>query len=490
MANPATPRTRPLYALFFIIGLLMAMVPGVAHADTTVDWAGHGADSVTACSPDEDPYLHWVLTSGGSGAITSATLTINGQPQGSFHREGNSTSGAMHFYSDYFDITDPGFTASASYVFTGRVSNVKLVISDGCFPGVTAEKDAAADWTRAWDWDIEKSGDLDEATFEHDDTTPRTVTYTVKVSATSDDTFNVSGSVTVTNHPQADPAEIESILDDTFDLDCDTDLPTTLAPGDSITCTFDEDLEDKTDGTNTVTVTLEDDSTVTASADWEFGDTPDSEVDECIDVVDDNATPGDTSDDIPLGTVCESDLDENGEYTFDTYTATIDPTDERFLPCCNEVDLENIAEFTTNDTETTGSDNHVVVVHVLCAPDFDGCTPGFWKNETAANERAWAYLETEFGVTPDSPLFGTGHTVGEALDTEGDFDNLYFHGAAAYLNALLAEDGLIDYRYSVDEVEDIVMGTGIYTGMTAEERKDLLDLANNEGDCPFGARFP
>jgi hypothetical protein len=477
-------------AILLVTALLVALLPfSAANAVPTVlPWTGQGSDSVTACDLDQDPYLHWVLTSGGSGTITSAELTISGEKQGDFYREGNATSGAMHFYSDYFDITDPAFSASASYEKTGRVSNVQLVISDGCFPGLVAEKDATAKWTKDWTWDIDKSGDIEEATFEPDDTDPRTVTYTVKVSATEDDTYNVSGQVVVTNHPDAEPAEIVSIVDDTFDLDCDVELPTTLAAGESITCTFDENLEEKTDGTNTVTVTLDDSSTVTDSADWEFGEIPDEETDECVTVVDDNATPGDTSDDVPLGEVCADDLDENGEYTFDPYTATIDPTDERFLPCCNEVDLENIAEFKTNDTETTGSDNHIVVVHVLC--EYEGCTPGFWNLNgplpggfTPANVDAWAAT----GYSPADTMPVGGVTFRTALSGQGGtLGQLNFHTAAALLNAA---NPYVSYPLTTQQIINGYNEAVAGGSEAMEEFKDLLDEYNNLG-CPDRGGVP
>jgi hypothetical protein len=479
-------------AILFVAALIIALLPfsGVhAQSQTAVPWQGHGSDSIRVCDLDETPYLHWVLTPGGNFTITGARLETEGGP---YPPGPPFQAQVVHFYTPYLDGALEGTLEATAYAtFTGRgTARPLLVISDGCLPGITAEKDAEATWTRAWEWDIEKNGDIDEATFQPGDTTPRTVTYTAKVSATPENTYNVSGSVVVTNHPQGQPTDITSIEDDTFDLECDPEPPTTLDPGESVTCTFDEDLEAKTDGTNTVTVTLDDGSTVEASADWAFGTTPDEETDECITVVDDAGTPGDTTDDVNLGEVCADQL-VNGEYTFPTYQATIDPTDERFLPCCNEVDFENIAAFTTNDTEATGSDNHIVVVHVLC--EFEGCTPGFWNlngplpgGYTPANVDAWAAT----GYDPDDLMPVGGVTFRTALGSPGGgstmTQQLNFQTAAALLNA---ENPYVSYPLTTQQIIDgynaaVAAGTG-----AMEEFKDLLDGYNNLG-CPDRGGVP
>jgi hypothetical protein len=55
--------------------------------------------------------------------------------------------------------------------------------------------------------------------------------------------------------------------------------------------------------------------------------------------------------------------------------------------------VDNTAEFTTNDTGTTGSDDATVLLNVPC----EGCTPGFWQGGAGSplwnevNDPQWTY---------------------------------------------------------------------------------------------------
>ena len=115
-------------------------------------------------------------------------------------------------------------------------------------------------------------------------------------------------------------------------------------------------------------------------------------------------------------------------------------------------------------------------------PGDEGCTPGYWKQDQHFD--SWPA-----GITPNTTftsIFGVGGTLTflEALGLNGgDTNALWRHGAAAYLNAL--SNG-VDYAYTTTEVIAIVNGTGAYAGLSVEERKDLLDAANNGvGGCPL-----
>jgi hypothetical protein len=482
----------------FVVGaLLAAMFPGVANADhkEKVDWEGHGSDSIRVCAFDEDPYLHWVLTPGGNFTISEAVLKIDGDE---YDAGEPFEARVAHFYTDFYDgALDGTLDATAKAIFTGSGQPKSLlVISDGCFPGVIVDKDAEAHWTREWKWDILKKGDnVDPETgekfdlvFPHGDTTPRYVNYTVRVTAAPDDTYNVSGSVVITNHPQNDPVSIESVVDDTFDLDCDVEFSPyyVLDPGETITCTFDEDLKKKKDGTNTVTVTFKDGSTLEASADWAFGNEPDEENDRCVDLLD--IAEG-VAEPFLDKKVCVGFLKEDEEgnlYKKFTYQRKF-KADMVTNPCCEPQKFPNIASLYRRDGAEDelgtllASSKWAVYLHVLCKDVFTGCTPGFWKNDTPANAAAWATLFDEYGITPDSPMPVGGVTYQEALDSPEN--SLLFHTAAALLNALHPD---VDYEYSVDEIIDIYNGEGDYADMTEEERKDLLDDANNAG-CPLSA---
>jgi hypothetical protein len=115
-------------------------------------------------------------------------------------------------------------------------------------------------------------------------------------------------------------------------------------------------------------------------------------------------------------------------------------------------------------------------------PGDQGCTPGYWKQDQH-------FDSYPAGITPNTTftsIFGVGGalTFLEALDLNGGGTNaLWRHGAAAYLNAL---SNSVDYVYTTAQVIAIVNGTGAYAGLSVEERKDLLDAANNGvGGCPL-----
>jgi hypothetical protein len=115
-------------------------------------------------------------------------------------------------------------------------------------------------------------------------------------------------------------------------------------------------------------------------------------------------------------------------------------------------------------------------------PGDQGCTPGYWKQDQHFD--SWPA-----GITPSTTftsIFGVGGTLTflEALGLNGGgTDALWRHGAAAYLNALSSG---VDYAYTTAQVIDIVQGDGAYAGLSVEERKDLLDAANNGvGGCPL-----
>ena len=115
-------------------------------------------------------------------------------------------------------------------------------------------------------------------------------------------------------------------------------------------------------------------------------------------------------------------------------------------------------------------------------PGDEGCTPGYWKQDQH-------FDSYPAGITPNtlfSSIFGVGGSLTflQALGLNGgDTNALWRHGAAAYLNAL---SNSVDYAYTTTQVIAIVNGTGAYAGLSVEDRKNLLDAANNGvGGCPL-----
>jgi hypothetical protein len=115
-------------------------------------------------------------------------------------------------------------------------------------------------------------------------------------------------------------------------------------------------------------------------------------------------------------------------------------------------------------------------------PGNEGCTPGYWKQEQHFGSWAPVALNTTFSSVFGAGIFGG--TLLQALENNGGgLDALIRHGAAAYLNA---QNATVDYAYTTAQVIDIVQGDGAYAGLSVEERKDLLDAANNGvGGCPL-----
>lgn len=122
-----------------------------------------------------------------------------------------------------------------------------------------------------------------------------------------------------------------------------------------------------------------------------------------------------------------------------------------------------------------------VVFHNVQEPTGgEGCTPGYWKQEQHFG--SWPFGT---GTAFNSIFVGSSYTGSflQAVNLTGGLNNqLIRHAAAAYLNAANPD---VDYEYTVDEIKAIFFGTGAYSGMSVEERKDLLAAANEAG-CPLG----
>jgi hypothetical protein len=104
--------------------------------------------------------------------------------------------------------------------------------------------------------------------------------------------------------------------------------------------------------------------------------------------------------------------------------------------------------------------------------EFEGCTPGFWRNVTRPSERAWGMT----GYERTDVVFGDKSLQQHLNTTGGLLDQLNFHTAAALLNA--SHPG-IDYPYTKAEIlalYDAAIASGDY-----EPLKDLFDAANNLG---------
>jgi len=123
-----------------------------------------------------------------------------------------------------------------------------------------------------------------------------------------------------------------------------------------------------------------------------------------------------------------------------------------------------------------------------------GCTPGFWRNDTPANRPAWNYLSTLTPpLTPTSQFLDSGSQYNAALTASGGgYNALLRHASAAYLDASMGS--YVDYPYTTSQVQAIwdnaTKGTGDpQPPRTYEQAKDLLQTANELG-CPLSATNP
>lgn len=183
-----------------------------------------------------------------------------------------------------------------------------------------------------------------------------------------------------------------------------------------------------------------------------------------IQVIDDNETPGDPSDDVVIGFI--SNLAPGQSQTF-TRQATA------------ELGLHaDVGTACGTSSQSSGSQHKCDddAAHYTAG---EGCTPGFWKQKQHfglwVNTGPGNFFDNVFGV--DAP---GDQTLLEALGAGGGEEGaLGRHAVAALLNAANPNVG---YFYS--EAEVIALVQGAYATGDFEAVKDLLE-AQNELVCPL-----
>jgi hypothetical protein len=197
-------------------------------------------------------------------------------------------------------------------------------------------KTAETYYKRTYDWTIDKVGDISKLTLSVGQ--PYKVNYDVTVNTTfKDSDFMVKGEIEINNNTPISftVKEVTDYLEVTNEINATVSctLPKTLAPGESLTCSYEAAVPDASTGKNTAIVkyfkTEGKDRTASATADVIFGK-PTEEIDECIDVEDDKAGV--------LGEVCFTDLPKTFKYTLDVK-----------YDVCGEYEFINTASFVTND---------------------------------------------------------------------------------------------------------------------------------------------
>ena len=232
-------------------------------------------------------------------------------------------------------------------------------------PVVQVTKDVDISLDRTYPWDVAKSADVESIDLFAGETATINWTVTATVGTPVDSNVSVTGEIDILNPTGAGFAisdaidavvtDVEDVLtlggvDTTATVTCPDPFPFTVDPGDTVTCTYTADPSSTDDGTNEATVTIEtneegDTQDYTATAPVAFGDATIDEIDECVEVTDDNATPLDDTDDLTLDAeLCAG--DSPGVYPFSTQVGPFAVAD------CDSVTITNTAFTVTNDTDT------------------------------------------------------------------------------------------------------------------------------------------
>lgn len=414
-------------------------------ASTTTNYSGTASVNFTGVNP----------------TVTDDTATLSDErPGNTIDGDVVSASGSASWDETFECGADEGTETNLAIVTeddSGEDDDDDASVTINCYQ-LTVTKDAATTYSRDYDWSIEKTrfiaegeddGDGDPLTLTLDEGQTYTASYEITVTMTgfTDDDHAVSGTITVSNPAPIDAVDVvvtDLISPDiAADVDCDGDNTITIPAEDSVQCSYSADLPNSTSRTNTATATLfEIDYTGTAGVTFDL-DNPTTEIDECIDIVDDAGTPSVGTDDVIFGTVCVDDLDGNDQWS-DEYTLDIGP-----FAVCGPATFTNAVIFATtadgNDTDESGSDTYTVNVDVPCP---QGCTltQGYWKTHNdsfwggAPTDETWQLLGDVDGdgtVEGERELFfKSGLTYFEVMWTAPK-GNAYFNLATQYIAAQL-----------------------------------------------------
>jgi len=347
-------------------------------------------------------------------------------------------------------------------------------------------KDAIPSFLREYSWSIDKAMDTTDMVVYPDQTVDVGSHITVTNIYTDSD-WAVAGEVIIYN-----PAPIDTVIVTITDvitpgipipLDCGVTLPYTLTTMTSLLCTYNLELADGIARTNTVTVTVPEDSQVggsVASADFSFEE-PTIEIDGCIDIYDDM---GDPANPVLVGTVCGV-----ADPVVIDYQTPIGP-----YAICDVYDFTNHAWFITDPSSTTGEVSWNMTVYVPC-PDACTLTQGYWKNHSwygpAPYDDTWTHLwDPAADPDGDYPIFyNTGKTWHQVLRTAPKGGNAYIIIAHQYIAAYLNIYNGVDPTVILETMQHAEQLLSVYTSedvLPKDVRQDFLETKDmlemfNEG---------
>jgi hypothetical protein len=478
-----------------VFALMMSMLALPASAETNrIYWEGHGDEHIEGC---ETGY-HWILAPGGGTTTTPLFYSSLDDGEEMYRMSANAGDKAAWHYDSGLVDTEEGVTPYAEFEGTPH-PQVKLIISH-CLDDedapidptgtVSVEKNVETSFDREHEWDIDK---VVETENEHElDDTPKiwlytdgsgdeTATWTIDVTylGAKDINGSVTGEIFVGNGGPYAAVEVDSVedvitqeiegvdVDTPAEVTCylddeeieDADWPVRLEVGEELYCTYEaEDLE-VVDGTNTATAEgtflyseldhtefnqpepfVDDPFTESATEDVEFGDEPENELYETVNVKDISDLFGD----VDLGTVTAP---NDATFDYDKDFAYADYGDAN----CGSHQYDNTATI----VETDQSADATLKVNVQCldwesawamgtGDDVDAkpfCDNGFsnwgWTNEISRDyEGSWPLYAGAAQCDPSKgTLVGTFSVTHDGDGFEYEFnidDGLFSEGGAVY----------------------------------------------------------
>lgn len=343
-------------------------------------------------------------------------------------------------------------------------------------------KTAVTSYNRYWDWTINKTSDQTDLSLNIAE--DYTVNYQVAFnSAYNDKDWMVTGEIDIHN-PNIIPAIITNVSDIVssdiaMNVDCgDISFPYELAPDTDLVCTYAGALPDGSERLNTATVETDDNGSVlgaTATAAVVFGE-PSDIIDESIEVND--SLMG------LLGTVDAANASTTFNYSYPIVYAE-----------CGQHALDNIADFITNDTQTSGSSSWSISVNIPCN---DGCTltQGYWKTHSQAGPAAHPDEAWDLIGGSDTDFFSSGQSYLEVLNTAPKKGNAYYILAHQYI---AAELNMLNGAFVPSEVQEAFdAATELFNNNTpddvinlkGQDKQPWLDAASVLGDYNEGLIGP
>jgi hypothetical protein len=359
---------------------------------------------------DCGPVLEWTIT---GGVVIDQVVVKGGTDENVYDYTGisprPSTDSSLHA-----PINNSGKYAGISHI-------------DFCFSyKLDVSKTAVPTFKRTYEWDIEKAClGADTLVLSVGQTFNYPFAWIASVVDSVDSAFNVSGVITVINATPFDVtiSSITDVITGGYNVvpDCGVTFPYVLDSGDTLTCTYAQDLPDDMARSNKVVVVSSTSGVQGDSAivNFDFTNAAFTLIDSAITVDDDCQDPV---------TVYYYDSPDTNYYSCQIGPYTVEN--------CGFNDYTNRVMFETIDLELTGSDSCIVVVNIPCET---GCTltPGYWKTHSqrgpAPYDNTWALLGADEESTT---FFLSGQTYYEVLWT-APAGNVYYILAHAYIAAEL-----------------------------------------------------